>query len=214
MGFAIESIIPPMQILLADDHELLRGGLHQIIDAMDKHITVREAGSLQEVFESITKWPDMALLLLDLSMPGMNGVHSIARIRRIAPAVPIIVISANEEVQIIQAAMQAGAAGYIPKSSSCSVIQDAIQLVLDGGIYLPPQSITFAQLQDEKRGTLTPRQTEVLFLIAQGLSNKGIARELDVAEGTIKQHAHAIFEQLDLSSRSQAVLKARDMGLI
>jgi len=203
-----------MRILLADDHELLRDGIRRILGDMDGDVSIREAASFADVLAALEVWPGINLILMDLSMPGMDGVHSLAMVRRIAPATPLVIISATEDEQTIQAAIQVGASGYIPKSSSLSVIQSAIRMVLDGGIYLPPHIMNLVQSQDAKSTDLTPRQIEVLSLLAQGLSNKCIAREMKVVEGTVKQHVHAIFEQLDLSNRTQAVLKAREMGLI
>ncbi len=203
-----------MHILLADDHELLRDGMHQMLKVMNDHFIIHEAGSLPELLERLKQFPDIILILMDLSMPGMDGVRSLTNVRQAAPATPLVVISAKEDVQTIQAAIKTGASGYIPKSSPASIIQSAIRLVLDGGIYIPPHLMNHTQLPGAAANTISPRQIEVLSLLAQGLSNKDIAHKLNVAEGTVKQHTHAIFEILGLSNRPQAVLKAREIGLI
>jgi len=207
-------LVSHMQMLLADDHELLRDGMRQVLYAMEEPLIIHEAGSLPEVFDALKAFPDIALILMDLCMPGMDGVYSLVSVRQAAPAASLVVISAKEDIQTIQAAMQTGASGYIPKSSPASIILSAIRLVLDGGIYLPPQLSAYMQLRRETADLLTGRQIEVLSLLAEGLSNKSIAHKLDITEGTVKQHTHAIFEHLGLTNRTQAVLKACEMGLI
>ncbi|HET7064068.1 MAG TPA: response regulator transcription factor [Rudaea sp.] len=185
-----------------------------------------DAASLRQMFE---QHRDLDLALVDLTMPGMHGAPSIAALRTDFPIVPLIVVSGVDAVSEVQAVLRAGAAGYIPKSGAAKVMLQAIKLVLAGGQYLPPQLMHMlddslpdargantrrpqASTQEPGLGRLellSPRQREVFALLAKGLSNKMIARQLDITEGTVKSHVATIFDVLNVHNRVSAVAEAR-----
>jgi DNA-binding NarL/FixJ family response regulator len=223
-----------MKILLADDHALIRSGLRSELKELDSVIDFVEAwdaASLRRMFEA---HPDIDLALVDLTMPGMSGARSIDALRRDYPAVPLIVLSAVDAAAEVQAVLRAGAAGFIPKAGMSKVMLQAIRLVLAGGQYLPPQLMRMltgnevepavvepstARAVEPGRGVntgrlglLSPRQREVFALLAQGLSNKSIARQLDVTEGTVKSHVATIFDVLNVHNRVSAVAEARRLS--
>jgi len=160
------------------------------------------------------------MALLDLNMPGMNGVAGITRFREQASDVPVVVISASEDVADIKEILDAGAMGYIPKSSSSQVILSALRLVLAGGVYVPVNVLHDADSPSEPahkvRGGihLTDRQLDVLHLIIQGKPNKVIARELQLSEGTVKIHLASIYRALNASNRTEAAMAAQRLGLL
>ena len=154
-------------------------------------------------------------MLLDLNLPGASGFSALVYVRAQYPAIPIIIVSAHEEVSIIQRAIAHGAMGYIPKSSHPSHIGEAIKQVLEGEIWLPPNLPTHAGFDPraadetalaERLQSLTPQQFRVLMMVAEGLLNKQIAYDLEVSEATIKAHVTAIFRKLGVQNRTQAVL--------
>ena len=207
-----------MKIILADDHNLFRGGFALLFRQFEADTEVLEAGGLGEALGLAAKHPDADLMFLDLNMPGMNGAVSIEEITAIHPQLPLVVLSANDGGHTVQSVMAAGASGFIPKSSSPAVMQSAIRLVLSGGVYLPPQVLSMEKPNLPSRtvrpANLTDRQLEVLRLLADGLPNKQICRELGLGEGTIKVHIAAIFRALGVNNRTEAANAARRAGLI
>lgn len=191
-----------------------------LFQQLEGEAEILETGNLDGAMELAGRNPDAELLLLDLNMPGMNGAASIEQISMAFPQLPLIVISSDETMKSVQAVISAGASGYIPKSSSPAVMQHAIRLVLSGGIYLPPQLMLAERPEvDEKPvgcalDRLSGRQTDVLRLLAGGMSTKQVCRELGLSEGTIKTHTAAIFRTLGVNNRVEATNVARQMGLI
>jgi DNA-binding NarL/FixJ family response regulator len=179
-----------------------------------------EAGDLGEALTLAAQHPDADLMLLDLNMPGMNGAAGIRRVAENHPQLPVIVLSASETRESVREVIAAGALGFIPKSSSSAVMQLAIRLVLSGGVYLPAQLLmTEAPSTSDRAGhdepvKLTGRQSDVLRLLAAGMSNKQICRELDLGESTVKVHIAAIFRALDVGNRTEAANAARRLGLV
>ncbi|NWG39459.1 MAG: response regulator transcription factor [Hydrogenophilaceae bacterium] len=213
-----------MNIVLADDHTLFRNGLSLLLSQQCEDCTIWEGDSLEAALAQATAHPETDIALLDLHMPGMNGAQGIRRFIETQPSIPLVILTGADEPQKIQEALTAGAAGFIPKSSTPSVMVSAIQLVLSGGTYIPPQLIsgvtasftTAAAHDDKNRGntTLTERQIQVLRLIAEGKPNKAICRELNIEEGTVKAHIATIFRVLDVNNRTQAATAARNCGLL
>lgn len=222
-----------MKILLADDHALIRSGLRNELQVLDTGIVFVDAWDAESLRKMFDVHPDIDLALVDLTMPGMNGARSIEDLRRDYPAVPLIVLSAVDATPEVQAVLRAGAAGFIPKAAMSKVMLQAIRLVLAGGQYLPPQLIQMlpdnegvsaaesssSGLAKARRGgnrgrlgLLSPRQLEVFALLAQGLSNKAIARQLNVTEGTVKSHVATIFDVLNVHNRVSAVAEARKLS--
>ena len=211
-----------MKILIADDHELFRDGLRHVLDQFEGPPVIVEASDFPQALAQVQKDKDIDIVLLDLSMPGMIWSEGLARLKEALPdTVPVIVLSASDDRRHVLQAVNMGAAGFIPKTSSSRVMLSALKLVLSGGVYLPP-----ALLEQGPNGSddmpiagesaiasLTPRQREVLALLGQGKSNKEIARVLELAEGTVKLHVTAILKALNVNNRTRAVVAASHLGL-
>jgi len=160
------------------------------------------------------------LILLDLNMPGAHGIEGLDTIKDAFPACPVVVVSGEEEADVIRSAVTRGAAGFVPKTARPEVMLGALQLILAGGVYLPPQVLGPARdlpgSHHEPKsllGTLTERQLEVLRKALKGAPNKVIARELDISEGTVKSHLSAAFRALDVRNRTEALYSAAKLGL-
>lgn len=220
-----------MKILVADDHELFLKGLEFILRDFLPEAELVFAKNYQELFNEIGRAADFDLILTDLAMPGANWNEAISRIHNALPETPIIILSAVFDKEIVHKTIEQGAAGYIPKTSPNAVILSAINLVLSGGVYIPPEllsdtlrnefdvlkqveKITEDQNVEENLKILTPRQIDVLGLISKGYSNKQIAYELGLTEGTVKLHVTAILKLLKVYNRTAAVIEAARLGLI
>jgi DNA-binding NarL/FixJ family response regulator len=211
-----------MRIVIADDHSLFRDGMRHVLSALSSDVSVMEAGTFAEVLALIEDANNLDLIILDLSMPGMNGAESIAQVKGLTKGAPIVVISASEDRDDVMGALDAGATGYIPKSVRGQVMLSALQLVMVGGTYVPT-----LVLEDHGNGTprgnaaacanlraiLTERQIDVLRLLAEGRPNKEIARHLHLAEGTVRVHVNAVLKALSARNRTEAALAARNAGL-
>ena len=200
-------------IIVADDHPLFRAALTQAIGTQVDGSDVLEAEHLQHL--ELQMHSEVDLVLLDLHMPGANGFSGLIYLRTHFPSVPVVVVSGNEQPIVIHRAMHFGAAGFIPKSSSMTDIIDAVQVVLDGGQWVPadlPAADQAMDAQDSKfadqLASLTPQQFKVMVMLTEGLLNKQIAYELSVSEATIKAHVTAILRKLGVYSRTQAVIMA------
>lgn len=201
-----------LRIVVADDHALVRGGLTLLIDIAKPGAEIFEANSLDKVSEHLSQ-SSIDLMLLDLMMPGMDGIQGIKSLSKNWPSIPIIIVSVTEDAHTISQSISAGAMGYIPKTSEPNVTISAIRLVLDGGVYIPPHVLNQGVNQHDdansktKRGgsILSRRQLEVLELIQSGKSNKDIGAELGLSTGTIKMHVSGIFKKLKVSNRTEAV---------
>lgn len=214
-----------MNILIVDDHALFRGGLRLLLSDLDESVRFAEAGSVEE---ALARPDDVQLVLLDLHLRGVSGRTALARIREDLPAAMVVVLSGEEDPRLIREAIDDGAAGFIPKASTPDVMIGALRLILAGGIYLPPQvllpgwarahggagpAMRSPAERDRVLGSLTPRQLDALTRAVRGMSNKLIARELGLSEGTVKQHLSAAFRVLDVSNRTEAVYAAAALGL-
>ena len=207
-----------MEILIIDDHALFRDGLSYLLKQLAEDVSIHEANDESAALAVISNYPVLDLVLLDLTLGDSDGMATLVRLRALAPEIPVIVISAMEESGIIQKAMDSGALGYIPKSSNSAIMLSAVRLVMSGGIYLPPAMMT-ASANRTKSGqavenNLTQRQTEVLHLMARGLTNKAIAVKLKLGESTIKTHVRAILRFLQADNRTRAVVTARKNGMV
>lgn len=215
---------PVFRIVVADDHALVRGGLVQLVRLVEENVEIIEANDFNQTLELLAEGQAIDLLLLDLLMPGMNGMEGIKQICKDSPDVPVIVVSVRENIAAIRNALAAGAVGYIPKTSSPDVMMSAIKLVLSGGVYVPPHVLGLSAPIDEtiedqlaaennellpNKGysKLTQRQQEVLDLMALGKSNKEIADALGLTTGTVKMHSSRIFKSLNVQNRTEAVAK-------
>jgi DNA-binding NarL/FixJ family response regulator len=214
-----------MKILVVDDHPLMREAVQSVIARLESGATVLAAVDSERGFAVAAAEPDLDLVLLDLNIPGLAGIPGLKAWRRRCPDVPVVVLSSADDRTTVLAAIAAGAAGFIPKSSPNEVLLGALRLVLAGGKYLPPEVLAPAAGPGAKTarsaGTthsletlgLTDRQAQVLKLLAAGKSNKLICRELDLAERTVKAHISAVFRALGVTTRTQAALAAARLGL-
>ena len=215
-----------MRILLIDDHTLFREALLHVLREFDNTAMVIEAATAKEAIRLAAHYHDLDLILLDLTLPGLNGLSALPELHELRPTVPLVILSASEDSVDVRQALNAGVMGYIPKSSSSHEMITALRLVLAGEVYVSSAMlaalesleagsvpVTVAAVEESVEG-LTPRQLEVLRLMAQGLSNKGICKRLNVAEGTVKLHVTAVMRALNTCNRTQAVIEATRRGLI
>lgn len=203
-----------MKTLLVDDHTLLRQTLAVVIGQTWPRLQLFEAGSLAEAAVHCAAHPDLSLVLLDLGLPDAQGLRALSVLRERLPLARLVVISAQDQPRMVLDAIDAGAAGFIPKTTEFRVMADALELVLQGGVYLPPGMAQAPPRADAlERLDLSPRQLHVLGLLMAGHSNKSIARQLDLAASTVKTHLEAVFQRLGVNSRTQAVLAVARLGL-
>jgi len=226
----IEGDPKSMKILLVDDHVLFREGIALLLRSLVADDSLYQAGTCEAALALVAKDPSIELVLMDINLPGTSGLDAISRIRAQFPSIPVVGLSSSDDKQTIVDTIDAGAMGFIPKSSSSAVLFAALQLVLSKGIYIPPEVLRergvpsmppragadkFAA-SDRARPAdlgLTPRQSEVLFLILQGKSAKAIAKDLSLSSSTVKIHTSAALRALNVTTRTQAVIAAGRLGL-
>lgn len=222
MALAAAMLTPQAKrVLIADDHPLYRDALRAILPRACSATEVVDAACQQDVTTRVTSDTDFDLIVLDLNLPGASGLSCLRHVRGAAPLTPVIVVSGNDDPETMGEVVLAGATGYVPKSSPSDVLIGAIRLVMAGGTYLPaaaamtlrrsrpPAAAPSGPAADE---SLTSRQMHVLRLLAQGLSNKQIARELEISEITVKAHVSLILRKLGVSNRTQAAIEARKLA--
>jgi DNA-binding NarL/FixJ family response regulator len=223
-----------MKWLLIDDHSLFRDGLSLLIAqrlTLPGAVTVEalQAGDLKDAAEQLQAHPDVALALLDLGLPGFQGLDALRAWRQQAPDIPVVVLSSDDRPDTIVAAIDLGASGFIPKSAHASVMQEALVHVLGGGVYLPVMAglpggaapdgeVWIGSASAEAGGDLSAfglsdRQRDVLRLLIEGKTNKEICRRLSLSESTIKTHLAAIFRKLGVTSRTQVVVAVARAGV-
>ena len=213
-----------MKTLLVDTHALYREGLALLVTRSFPELELLQAGDITEALAQLERHPDLDLLLLDLDLPNTEGMQGLLQIRTRAPELAVVVLSGSAPPGTVLDAIEAGAAGFIPKTSPASVMHEALRKVLDGGVYLPPALLArraaAGDVEPEAApatagdlSSLTPRQCDVLRLLIEGKTNKLICRELELSESTVKTHLASIFRRLGATSRTQAVVTAARMGL-
>ena len=201
-------------LVIADDHPLFRDALRQAVASVVASAKIDEAGSFDELTALLEKNPDVDLILLDLTMPGISGFSGLIYLRAQYPATPVVVVSASDDVETIRRSLDFGASGFIPKRFGVDTLRDAIPKVMEGDVWIPSDidlsaaaDPDMARLRD-RLVTLTPQQVRVLMMLSEGLLNKQIAYELGVSEATVKAHVSAILQKLGVESRTQAVIAA------
>ena len=204
----------PRRILIADDHPLFREALKQALEGILTRTRFDQAGNLDDTIARLESADAVDLVLLDLKMPGAQGLSGLIYLRAQYPALPVAVVSANDDPNVIRRAVDLGAAGFIPKSTPIDAIRIALDCIMRGEVWIPDAALIVAPGDDEadrvahRIATLTPQQLRVLMMLREGLLNKQIAFALDVSEATIKAHVSAILQKLDVDSRTQAVIAA------
>lgn len=205
-----------LKILLCDDHAVFRQGLRQVLEREDASFI--EFGSADGLLEWMGEHGDADLVLLDLEMPGLDGWSAFRTLRSHHPTVPVVIVSASEDPEQMRRALDGGASGFIPKSSSVAVLRAALELVLSGGVYVPKPAMDAASAapgrgRAGRETRLTARQIELLRCMSRGLTNKEIASALGIAESTVKTHVKALLDVLDVTNRTEAAMAMRELGL-
>lgn len=212
-----------MKILIADDHALFRDGLSMHLEQISPQAVISQAGNFSQAVKMLDDHNNVDLIIIDLDMPDMRWEEGLAELKKKAPGARFVVISASEDTRNIKKALGEGISGYIPKRSETKVLTSALKLILEGGTYLPPSILEqansglFGENSGEPRSkgkTLTPRQSEVLSYVAEGMSNKQIAYKMGVSEATVKLHINALLRAVGATNRTQAVIIAQKIGLI
>lgn len=215
-----------LQVLLADDHTLFRDGMRYVLQQLSEQVDIICAGNFSETLHQAEVNPGIDLALIDLNMPGSDGVASIRIFHNRFPGIPLVVVSGSEQRAEIEWVMEYGAMAFISKQSSAKEMVHALRVVMNGDIYLAEQLLSQSGTlnvhhdTDDKKIThmnnhgLTKRQMEALQLLAEGLSNKEIAQKMNLAEGTVKVHVAGTYQVLQVNSRLDAVRKAQKLGMI
>jgi len=210
-------------ILIADDHPLFREALKLAITQAFGGARTFEADTVDSLLATLHTHREIDLLLLDLGMPGAHGFSGLIQVRAHYPSVPVVVISGREDLDIAQRTLTHGAAAFIAKSAAVPTIIDALQTILQGGVWSAPDLVpaggTRTSIQPDEAAaarrvaSLTPQQFRVLSMLCSGQSNKRIALQLQVSEATVKAHMTAILEKMGAENRTQAVLVAQRLAL-
>lgn len=206
-----------LHILLIDDHALFRSGLRMIIESRFEGAEVLEAGSLEQALALEMAACPPHVVLLDIRLPGLNGLECIALLKRRWPDVPIVMLSSDASNTTVRQALERGAAGFVSKADKPDAIAAALRACLVSGEATGVSTTDSAPLGPavgKPQSELTPRQCEVLVLLGQGLPNKSIARKLDISENTIRGHVQSLLVAFGANSRSEAVYIARRQGLL
>jgi DNA-binding NarL/FixJ family response regulator len=213
-----------LTILLVDDHPLFVDGMRLVLAQYATTVRLLAAHDCASAQTMATTCSDIDLVLLDVKLPGASGMSCLTSFRGNFPLLPVIMLSANEDPEVVQRALRHGAQGYIPKSSTTEVMLNAVRLVLGGGVYVPAQALSgdyqrsrgllAGACASSAPADLTRRQQDVLQLLAAGQSNKEIARALHVADGTVRAHVTAILRALGAANRTQAGMRATRLGLV
>lgn len=206
------------QIIIADDHPLFRQALMLTLETVPELTGTQwlEADTVPALETLLETSADADMLVLDLQIPGAHGFSTLVHVRSHFPDLPVVVVSAHEEDENIRRAMQAGACGFIPKSSDPKLLREAMIAVLEGQVWVPDPKVLEQTGDDDivaRLSSLTPQQHRILMMFADGMLNKQIAIDLNVSEATVKAHATAIFKKLNVRNRTQAVIAVGQLDL-
>ncbi|SOH94352.1 DNA-binding response regulator, NarL/FixJ family, contains REC and HTH domains [Monaibacterium marinum] len=202
-----------MRILVADDHDLVRETIAAYLEK-DNSMTVRQASSLDEALDAIKNEEGFALVLLDYAMPGMNGLAGLDAALRASDGRPVAMISGSANKAIAEQALQQGAAGFLPKTVAAKSMINAVKFMAMGEIYAPLDFMTQQETDNPATSHLSEREKQVLKGIAEGKSNKEIARDHDLQEVTVKLHVKTLYRKLQAKNRTHAAMIARDQNML
>jgi two-component system nitrate/nitrite response regulator NarL len=214
-----------MQILLADDHAMVRDGLVPFLERIEPGTKVIEAGSFAEALNAAKAAETLGLVILDLYMPGMNGLTGLTTLRAEFPSLPIVILSGSTKPEDAFSAIEHGANGYVPKTMRGETIIGVMRLVLSGEKYIPPFLFEHRDAAPSQGGSpakvdpnsplaqLTPRERDILNMIVDGAPNKVVARALDLQEVTVKAHLRNMFRKLGVANRTEAARVALVAGM-
>lgn len=214
-----------LKILISDDHPLFRDAIRGVLHPLGNDVIILETKNFPETFKAVEQNPDFDLVLLDLSMPGMNGLEAISLLQSQHPAIPIVVLSASEDPTLVRETLRRGAMGYLPKTVVPDILIYGLKVVLAGELFVPPKFLLDHPTQQDRpensknsekniRVSLTPRQTHVLKLLKKGMSNKEIASSVGMSPSTVKVHVAAILRTFKVHNRTQAVFVGEKMGIL
>lgn len=211
-----------MKILVVDDHALIREALHSVLKQLNREAVIFQASSGQQAMCIVEEHPDISFILLDINLPDRDGFSVLRELRERYATIAIVILSSSDDQDTVKRAFKLGALGFIPKTTEREVILNAINLVFSGGVYIPsqileetrsPRLIDEPATRDSLKGIgLTDRQIEVLALLMKGRSNKVIAKTLNMAVPTVKNHVTAVLKALGVASRTEAIIKVGKMG--
>jgi DNA-binding NarL/FixJ family response regulator len=213
-----------MRILLADDHAMVRDGLVPFLERLQPDSTVVEAGTLPEAMAAARAGAPIDLAILDLYMPGMDGLAGLSAMRAEFPNLPIVILSGSTKPEDALQAIEHGACGFVPKTMRGETILGVLRLVLSGEKYIPPFLFEYRDGlpqpatqpgadTDSPLTQLTPRERDILDMIVDGAPNKVIARELNLQEVTVKAHLRNMFRKLGVANRTEAARVALMAGM-
>ncbi|MCK1424473.1 response regulator transcription factor [Bradyrhizobium sp. 147] len=211
-----------MKVLIVDDHTLIREALHAVLKELKREAVILEASSSREAMHIVEEHPDISLILLDINLPDRDGFSVLCELRQRYATIAIVILSSSDDQDTVRRAFKLGALGFIPKTTEREVMLNAIELVFSGGVYIPSKILEetagprFADkplARDSLKGLgLTDRQIDVLALLMKGKSNKVIARTLNMAVPTVKNHITFVLKALGVATRTEAVIKVGKMG--
>jgi len=201
-----------MDVLLVDDHPLFTAGMRCLLHGLDNALSMDEENTCEDALNRL-KTAHYDLLLLDLNLPGIQFMGALDRLRAAAPDTPIVVITAEDDPRIVRDAIEHGALGFIPKSSTPELLIHALKVVLAKGIYLPVTALELVRPHSAPLPALTARQMQVLRGVIAGQSNKAIAKSLNLSGATVKAHLTLTFRTLGVSSRTEAIYASAKLGL-
>lgn len=213
-----------LNLLVVEDHALVREGLAGLLGQLAKEVSVQQAPDFEIALNLLDDEGDFDLICLDLALPGIDGFAGLEILRQRYPAIPVVVISAYDDMPTVSRVMNLGASGFIPKAYSGEALLGAIREVLQGVLYRPmtqsgaqlDSEVTLAPSRLRVNATeigLTDRQAQVLALVVRGMSNREIGEQLGLSEGTVKIHVTAVFKALGVGSRTQALVAVARYGL-
>ena len=203
-----------MRILLADDHDLVRDAIGALLKKDEPDMVLATASDFDGAVSEFRSGNDFSAIILDLRMPGMDGLNGARRMVQLAGDVPVIIMSGSAQSADVQAALKLGVRGFVPKTLAGKSLINAVRLVISGEVYVPMEFMAPGNDKSGGDAVLTAREREVLYELRQGGSNKEIARNLDIAETTVKLHLRSISEKLNARNRTDIVIRAIDAGIV